>query len=73
MEEKDKALIEIAKDLISKRYKEDRHHIAAALRTTSGKFLLGYTLKPILEGLRFVVKQSLLVLQQQAGILKLIQ
>jgi cytidine deaminase len=41
MKEKDKALIEIARDLISKRYKEDRHHIAAALRTTSGKIFTG--------------------------------
>lgn len=41
MEEKDEALIAIAKDLISKRFKEDRHHIAAALRTTSGKVFTG--------------------------------
>ncbi len=41
MEEKDIELIEIAKDLISKRFKEDRHHIAAALRTTSGKIFTG--------------------------------
>lgn len=41
MKEEDKVLIEIAKDLISKRYKEDHHHIAAALRTTSGKIFTG--------------------------------
>lgn len=34
-------LIEIARDLISRRYKEDYHHIAAALRTTSGKVFTG--------------------------------
>lgn len=37
MEEEDKVLIEIARDLISKRFKEDHHHIAAALRTISEK------------------------------------
>jgi cytidine deaminase len=41
MEEEDKALIEIARDLISKRFREDHHHIAAALRTTSGKVFTG--------------------------------
>lgn len=41
MEEDDEELIQIAKDLISKRFKEDRHHIAAALRTTSGKVFTG--------------------------------
>ncbi len=34
-------LIEIARDLISRRFKEDYHHIAAALRTTSGKVFTG--------------------------------
>ncbi len=41
MTEADKILIKIARDLISERYKEDRHHIAAALRTTSGKIFTG--------------------------------
>lgn len=41
MDEKDLHLIETAKALIAKRYKEDRHHIAAALRTRSGKIFTG--------------------------------
>ena len=41
MNKEDEVLVEIARDLISKRYKEDRHHIAAALRTTSGKVFTG--------------------------------
>ncbi len=41
IEEFDMELIEIARALITKRYKEDRHHIAAALRTTSGKVFTG--------------------------------
>jgi cytidine deaminase len=41
IEENDKILIETARELISKRFKEDHHHIAAALRTTSGKIFTG--------------------------------
>jgi cytidine deaminase len=41
MNEEDKMLIKIARELISKRFKEDHHHIAAALRTTSGKVFTG--------------------------------
>lgn len=37
----DRALIAIARDLIQQRYKENRHHIAAALRTRSGKVHTG--------------------------------
>lgn len=41
MEEEDKVLVEIARELITKRFKEDHHHIAAALRTTSGRIFTG--------------------------------
>ena len=34
---KDKELIETARSIIAKRFKEDYHHIGAALRTKSGK------------------------------------
>ncbi|HEX6979363.1 MAG TPA: cytidine deaminase [Alphaproteobacteria bacterium] len=37
----DLALIEAARDLIRRRYKENRHHIGAALRTRSGKIHTG--------------------------------
>jgi cytidine deaminase len=37
----DRELIDIAKDLIRQRFKEDHHHIAAALRTTSGQLFTG--------------------------------
>jgi len=33
----DKALIEAARDVIRARYKENRHHIGAAVRTASGR------------------------------------
>ncbi|HAF61808.1 MAG TPA: cytidine deaminase [Anaerolineaceae bacterium] len=36
IDEMDRALIEQAVEIIRKRYKEDHHHIGAALRTTSG-------------------------------------
>lgn len=41
MDENDNKLIEIARELISKRFKEDYHHIAATLRTTSGNIFSG--------------------------------
>lgn len=37
----DSELVEIARDLIKKRFKADRHHIAAALRTASGNIYSG--------------------------------
>ena len=37
----DEELIQIARDLIAERYREDHHHIAAALRTKSGKVFTG--------------------------------
>lgn len=37
----DRALIDIARALIQERYKENRHHIAAALRTRSGEVHTG--------------------------------
>jgi cytidine deaminase len=38
---KDEALIEAARELIRARYKENRHHISAALRTRSGNIHTG--------------------------------
>ena len=37
----DQDLIQIARDLIALRYREDHHHIASALRTVSGKIFTG--------------------------------
>jgi cytidine deaminase len=37
----DEALIQTARDLIQARYKENRHHISAALRAGSGKVYTG--------------------------------
>ena len=37
----DRALVETARALIRQRYAENRHHIAAALRTRSGKIYTG--------------------------------
>lgn len=37
----DRALIEIARALIQERYRENRHHIAAALRTRTGQIHTG--------------------------------
>lgn len=37
----DKALVSLARELIQKRFKEGRHHIAAALRTKSGNIYTG--------------------------------
>ena len=37
----DSALVEAAKRLITERYKEGRHHIAAAVRTSSGRIHVG--------------------------------
>jgi cytidine deaminase len=39
--EDDRALVEAARALIRERYIEDRHHIAAALRTRSGRIHTG--------------------------------
>jgi cytidine deaminase len=41
LDPKDQALIEAARTLIRERYKENRHHIGAALRTRSGKVHTG--------------------------------
>jgi cytidine deaminase len=41
LDPKDQALIEAARTLIRERYKENRHHIGAALRTRSGKIHTG--------------------------------
>ena len=41
LDPKDQALIEAARALIRERYKENRHHIGAALRTRSGKVHTG--------------------------------
>ena len=41
MDEKDLQLVEIARDLIKKRYVKDRHRIASALRTKSGRIFTG--------------------------------
>lgn len=41
MDKKDLQLVEIAKDLIKKRYVKDRHQIASALRTKSGQIFTG--------------------------------
>lgn len=41
LDPKDQALIEAAQELIRDRYKENRHHIGAALRTRSGKIHTG--------------------------------
>ncbi|PKO01082.1 MAG: cytidine deaminase [Chloroflexi bacterium HGW-Chloroflexi-4] len=41
MDDNDNQLIEIARELISKRFKEDHHHIAATLRTISGNIFSG--------------------------------
>ncbi len=38
---KDEALINVARELIAARFKEGYHHIAAALRTTSGRIYSG--------------------------------
>lgn len=39
--QRDQELVEVARDLIAERFKLDHHHIAAALRTTSGKIYTG--------------------------------
>lgn len=41
LDPKDQALIEAARTQIRERYKENRHHIAAALRTRSGRIHTG--------------------------------
>jgi cytidine deaminase len=41
LDPKDKALIDAARELIRDRYKENRHHISAALRTRSGRIHTG--------------------------------
>ncbi|MEW5868720.1 MAG: cytidine deaminase [Chloroflexota bacterium] len=39
--EPDQQLVEIARELIARRFREGYHHIAAALRTTSGQVFTG--------------------------------
>ena len=41
----DQELINVARELIAARFKEGRHHIAAALRTTSGSIFTGVHLE----------------------------
>ncbi len=41
MNNEDKILLDMARDLIKKRFKEGKHHIASALRTKSGKIFTG--------------------------------
>ena len=41
MESEDLQLIQIARYLIARRFKEGHHHIAAALRTRSGQIFTG--------------------------------
>ena len=41
----DGKLVKIAKDLIKKRFKENKHHIASALRTASGNIFTGVHLE----------------------------
>jgi cytidine deaminase len=37
LNEKDRALLNAAREIIAKRFKEDYHHVGAALRTKSGR------------------------------------
>lgn len=41
LDAKDEALVQSARDAIAKLYKENRHHIGAALRTTAGRVYTG--------------------------------
>jgi len=41
LSEQDHHLVEIARELIARRFREGYHHIAAALRTTSGQIFTG--------------------------------
>lgn len=45
MNQEDLELIQAARDLIAKRYRQDYHHIAAALRTKSGRVFSGVHLE----------------------------
>ena len=45
MKKEDLELIETARELIAKRYRENYHHIAAALRTRSGRVFSGVHLE----------------------------
>ena len=45
MKEEDQKLIQTARELIAKRYREHHHHIAAALRTRSGRVFSGVHLE----------------------------
>ena len=45
MKEEDLKLIQTARELIANRYREDHHHIAATLRTRSGRVFSGVHLE----------------------------
>ena len=41
IDERDRGLVETARDLIRRRFRDGHHHIAAALRTASGRLFTG--------------------------------
>jgi cytidine deaminase len=61
-------LIETAKKLIALRFKENRHHFAAALKSKCGKIFTGLQLKTSIAGVEICAEASALAAAAEEGV-----
>ncbi len=61
-------LIETAKKLISQRFKENRHHFAAALKSKDGKIFTGLQLKTSIAGVEICAEAIALAAAAEEGV-----
>ncbi|NLF95288.1 MAG: cytidine deaminase [Candidatus Riflebacteria bacterium] len=61
-------LIETAKKLISQRFKENRHHFAAALKAKDGKIFTGLQLKTSIAGVEICAESVALAAAAEEGV-----
>ena len=61
-------LIETAKKLISQRFKENRHHFAAALKAKDGKIFTGLQLKTSIAGVEVCAEAVALSAAAEEGV-----
>jgi cytidine deaminase len=61
-------LIETAKKMISQRFKENRHHFAAALKARDGKIFTGLQLKTSIAGVEVCAEAVALAAAAEEGV-----
>jgi cytidine deaminase len=61
-------LIETAKKLISQRFKENRHHFAAALKAKDGKIFTGLQLKTSIAGVEVCAEAVAIAAAAEEGV-----